>query len=98
MDLQPTGHYLVRVVRLRRATNGAWYLTVAGPDGSWSVPLAPLTLVVRLWQTDSGLLRGTIHMPGTDLVVPIHSNANLEALVRVYLATAAGPGPEGVDN
>jgi hypothetical protein len=55
-------------------------------DTSRAIPLAPLTLVVRLWRSSpAGTLRGSIELHGSDRWAPIQSNGQLEELVRAWL-------------
>jgi len=54
MDPEPAGEYIALVVRLQTAADGTWHLYVIGADGSRSFPLAPLTLVIRLWRSGVG--------------------------------------------
>jgi hypothetical protein len=86
MDPEPAGEYIALVVRLQTAADGTWHLYVIGADGSRSFPLAPLTLVIRLWRSGvEGILRGTIRFDGDDNWAPIQTNAQLESLIHLWL-------------
>jgi hypothetical protein len=86
VKLDSTGNYITLVVQLQMAADGTWYLHVAGTDKAETIPLAPVMLVVRLWQAnDTHLLRGTIRIHGSEHWAPIQSNTQLEALVRAWL-------------
>ena len=83
---ESVGNYINIVVTLQAANDGKWYIHVDGTNTAQAIPLVPLTLIVRLWRaSETGLLRGTIRLHGSDYSVPVQSNAQLEKLVRVWL-------------
>jgi hypothetical protein len=87
VDAEPAGDYIALVVRLQAAADGMWYVHVDGTSQVASIPLAPATLVVRLWRSaDTGLLRGTIGLHGSNYWAPIQSNLQLEELTRAWLS------------
>jgi hypothetical protein len=93
MESEPTGDYIAIVVQLRAATDGAWYVNIEGTQTAKGIPLAPLTLVVRLWRvSDTDLLRGSIRLHGSEQWVPIQSNIQLEALARAWLSSGHTEG------
>jgi hypothetical protein len=86
VETNSSGQYVSLVVRLQAASDGTWYLDVDGSNTAHTIPLLPMTLVVRLWRAgQSGPLRGTIRLHGTDHWAPIQSNGQLEQLVRAWL-------------
>jgi hypothetical protein len=80
------GDYQTLIVRLGTADGGTWHLVV---DGSWPmppIPLAPATLVMRLWRNhESGVLRGSLQLHGSEERALFHCNAALERLVQRWL-------------
>ena len=90
---QETGdEYVACVLRLAPDRDGTWFVHLDGTDASWTVPLAPLTLIVRLWRIRSrGLLRGRIQSPGDEHWIPIQSNTDLEEFVRLWLLSGDAP-------
>lgn len=90
---QETGdEYVALVLRMAPDRDGAWFVHLDGTDTSWTVPLAPLTLIVRLWRIRSrGLLRGRIQSPGDERWIPIQSNTDLEEFVRLWLLSGDAP-------
>ncbi len=95
MESEPTGNYIAVVVRLQMAADGRWYIYVDGTSTTQAIPLVPVTLVVRLWgASETGPLRGSIRLHGSDHWAPIQSNDQLEKLVRAWLLSgesAIGP-------
>jgi hypothetical protein len=92
MDSEPAGNYITTVVRVQMAADGKWYVYVEGTNTTQAIPLVPVTLVVRLWRaSETGLLRGSIRLHGSDHWAPIQSNGQLEELVRAWLLSGA-PG------
>jgi hypothetical protein len=86
VDSQAAGHYIALVVRLQPSADGRWTIQVDGTSAVAALPLAPATLVVRLWHTPAtGVLRGRVELQGTEAWAPIQSNAQLVALVRAWL-------------
>lgn len=84
------GEYLTLVARLAATTDGSWRISVDGSRTA-GVPLAPATLVMRLWRNpQTGLLRGSVQLLGSDEWAPIQSNAGLERLVRSWLFEGQG--------
>jgi len=66
-----------------------------GTHAPLDLPLAPLTLVVRVWRSsDSRLLRGQMQIHGSDFWVPIQSHAQLEQLIRTWLLPQSAAGHE----
>ena len=87
MDAEPAGEYIALVVRLQLAADGKWYIHVDGTSQPAAIPLAPATLVVRLWRSaGTGLLRGTIGLHGSNYWAPIQSNVQLEELTWAWLS------------
>ena len=81
-----SGEYISLVVRLQAAADGAWYVHVDSATSTHTFALAPMTLVMRLWRASPvGPVRGSIRLHGSDSWAPIHSNDQLEALVRAWL-------------
>jgi len=92
MEPSSRGEYIALVVRLQTTAEGTWQLYVDGADGQRVLPLAPLTLVIRLWRSsDRRLLRGVVRLDGNDRWAPLQSNAQLEELVRAWLLGGATP-------
>ncbi|HEX6288330.1 MAG TPA: hypothetical protein VFZ66_04025 [Herpetosiphonaceae bacterium] len=89
MTAEPDGDYTTLVVRLQTAADGTWYVYVDGTPEA--LPLKPVTLVIRLWQHSSGILRGTIRLHDSDQWAPIQSNARLEELIRAWLLPGSNP-------
>ena len=90
MDANLAGEYIAFVVRLEADTGGQWFVHVDGTTQPLVVPVAPLTLAVRLWRTsETGVLRGTIRLQD-DRWAPIQSNGQLEELIRAWLFGSAG--------
>ncbi len=86
MESEPAGSYVALVVRLQADADGRWFVYVDGTDPIPPIPLAPLTLVLRLWRSsDTGVLRGSVRRHGSDQWAPIQSNTQLEDLVRAWL-------------
>jgi hypothetical protein len=93
VDADRADDYIALVVRLQTAADGTWHLSVDGTSGTAAIPLAPVTLVIRLWRGgSSGLLRGRIGLHGSDRWAPFQSNAQLEELVREWLLPGGAPG------
>ncbi len=88
VEAGPTGDYLTLVVGVRPGTDGTWYVYVAGTHTIPPISLKPATLIVRLSRS-VGMLRGTIQLEGTDFVAPIHTNRQLQALLRAWLVDSA---------
>jgi hypothetical protein len=92
---EPNGDYTTLVVRLHMGADGTWYVSVDGTDPQETLPLKPVTLIIRLWQqTGTGIVRGSIRLHDSDQSVPIQTNARLEELVRAWLlpgGAASGP-------
>jgi hypothetical protein len=92
MEPSSHGEYIALVVRLQATAEGTWQLHVDGADGPRVLPLAPLTLVIRLWRSsDRRLLRGVVRLDGNDRWAPLQSNAQLEELVRAWLLSGTTP-------
>jgi hypothetical protein len=92
VDMEPSssGEYIALVARLKAAADGSWQLYVDGAGGTQVFPLAPFTVVIRLWRSSDGrLLRGVIRLDGDDRWAPLQSNAQLEELVRAWLLGGA---------
>jgi hypothetical protein len=91
-----SGEYISLVVRLQAAADGTWYLYIDGANTPHAIPLAPMTLVVRLWRArPTGPLRGSIRLHGSDRWAPIQSNDQLEELVRAWLLSGESTtGPQ----
>lgn len=86
MEGDLSGEYCVYVVRIEPTVNGTWQVHVDGTLQQFTVPLQPLTLVVRVWRThDTGVLRGTLRLRSTELVAPFQSNSALEQIIRSWL-------------
>jgi hypothetical protein len=89
----PEGDYIALVVSLQAAANGVWSIVVDGTPGMRAIPLAPVKLILRLWRAhDSGTLRGTVRLHGTDRWAPIQSNVQIEQLVQAWLLDDSAPG------
>lgn len=81
-----SGEYSSLVIHLAPAPDGSWRLTIDTADQAFELPLRPVTLVVRLWQSHDGrLLRGSIHLDQT--VAPFQSNAQLKQIINDWLVT-----------
>ena len=94
MDAGLTGDYIGLVAQLLPTDSGAWYLTIDGTIGAFSVPLMPVTLVIRLWRNDdTGTLRGTIGMLGSAQTASIQSSGYLTELVCTWLFGDIGSTP-----
>lgn len=95
MGEAPSGEYISLVVRLQRATDGTWSIFADDAATTHVIPLAPMTLVVRLWRSGpEGILRGSIELQGLNRRAPIQSNSQLEELIRAWLLSgdnATGP-------
>lgn len=86
MDPEPTGNYVSLVVQLEPAADGKWYVRVDSAGTTQAIPLAPATLIIRLWRTnETGMLRGTIRLHSSNQWAPIQSNGQLEELIRAWL-------------
>jgi hypothetical protein len=86
VESEPAGNYITVVVRLQMAADGKWYVYVEGTSTPQAIPLVPVTLVVRLWRaSETGPLRGSIRLHGSDHWAPIQSNHQLEQLARAWL-------------
>lgn len=84
--MESTGEYIGLVVRLQADADGAWVLAVDGTHGPLSLPLVPATLIVRLWRAEeTGLLRGSVSLAGSDQWAPLHTNTTLIELVQAWL-------------
>ena len=96
MEPEPTGNYISLVVRLQMAADGKWYIYIDHTSTTQAIPLAPATLVVRLWRASAiGPLRGSIRLHGSDHWAPIQSNSQLEDLVRAWLSSGeSGTKPQ----
>jgi hypothetical protein len=92
VDVDPEGEYIGLVVRLQAGADGKWQVVVDGTHVVPPVPLLPLTFVVRLWQSKSGILRGRIGLHGSLLWAPIQSNRQLKELARACLLDDRGGG------
>jgi hypothetical protein len=89
----PEGSYIALVVSLQAAADGAWSIVVDGTPGMLSIPLVPVKLILRMWRAhDSGALRGTVRLHGTDRWAPIQSNVQIEQLVQAWLFGDGAPG------
>jgi hypothetical protein len=86
MEPNPSGDYIAFVVQLRAAADGTWYIDIEGTHSATAIPLAPLTLVVRLWRiSGTEVLRGSIRLPNSDHWAPLQTNTQIEKLVRAWL-------------
>ena len=93
MESDSSSDYITLVVQLQMTADGTWYLSVEGTDTVDVIPLVPVILVVRLWRaSDTGLLRGTIRLHGSDHWAPIQSNVQLEELVQAWLLSGGDKG------
>ena len=87
METDSSGNAIALVVQLQLADDGLWHLLIDGSTGSQSFPLAPATLIVRLWRNaERGILRGNIRLHGSNVVAPIQLNTQIETLLRVWLS------------
>lgn len=85
---EPAGEYITLVIRLQATSGDGWSVQVESDETAITLPLLPTTFVVRLWRSaDTGVLRGTIQLHGTDYSAPIQSNDRIEALLRAWLVT-----------
>ena len=74
------------------AADGKWYVYIEGANTHQTIQLVPATFVARLWRaSDTGTLRGSIRLHGSDHWAPIQSNGQIEELVRAWLLSGA-PG------
>jgi len=86
MEPEPSGEYIAFVAQLRTADDGSWYINIEGTHSATAIPLAPLTLVVRLWRmSDTQVLRGSIRLPNSEHWAPLQTNTQIEELVRACL-------------
>ena len=92
VDVDPEGEYIGLVVRLQPRADGRWQVVVDGTHPMPPAPLLPMTLVVRLWQSKSGILRGRIGLHGSPLWAPIQSSRQLTDLARACLLDDGGSG------
>ena len=91
---ESAGEYLHLVVRIQAGGDDC-ALLVNGPAGPQRIALIPATFVIRLWRSGSAVLRGSISLHGTDVVVPIQSNTSLERLIRAWLFESRPLPPDG---
>jgi hypothetical protein len=92
VDADRADDYIALVVRLQSAADGTWHISVDGTTATTAIPLVPVTLIVRLWRSESGgLLRGRIGLEGSDRWAPFQSNMQLEELVREWLLPGSAP-------
>jgi hypothetical protein len=62
-----------------------WQIVIDGMHPLPPIALVPLTLIVRLWRSEAGVLRGTVGLHGSPVWAPIQSNSQLQELARVWL-------------
>lgn len=86
MESESSNEYIALVVQLRAAGDGTWYIDIEGTHSAKAIPLAPLTLVVRLWRiSGTEALRGSIRLTNSDRWAPLQTNTQIEELVRAWL-------------
>jgi len=72
------------VVRLAPAANGVWTVAVDGTAAPLTLPLVPLTLIVRARQ-ERGTLRGTLQLDRNDVMAPFQTNVQIIVLLQAWL-------------
>jgi hypothetical protein len=101
LETEPTTQYIGLVLRLETASDGSWNVVVDGTYTMAPTRLEPVTLIVRLARhTATGVLRGTIHLYGSDLSAPFQTNDRVTELARAWLfdrTTQAKPDSAGED-
>jgi hypothetical protein len=96
MQAPPIGESSALLVRLYVAADGVWRIHVEGSETTEDIPLAPVTLIIRLWRTnDTRVLRGTIQLHGSSHCATIQGNAQLVKLVRAWLLDDGSTGQTG---
>ena len=92
METDSSGNDIGLVVRLRLAADGLWYLSIDGTTGAQTIPLTPVTLIIRLRRSGaSGVLRGSLRLHGGDVVAPIQLGSQIEALLYTWLSQGGAP-------
>lgn len=75
------------LVDVSKGSDGRWRIVVNDTHRERIYPLVPGGLLIRLWRApETGILRGTVQLRGTEYEAPIHTNDRLEAMVRDWLA------------
>ncbi len=89
----PSGEYSSLVIHVGPASDGAWRVTVDTAGSAIVVPLRPVTLVVRMWQSRDGqLLRGTLRLEATQVAAPFQTNAHAKQIIRDWLVIDSSKG------
>lgn len=92
MDAEPGEGVTSLVVELFEDESRRWRVRVLGQGEPAIFPLAPLTLVLRLWRVpNSEAVRGSVSVDGSDEWAGFQYSDRLAVLVRDWLASDA-PG------
>ncbi|GAB4205421.1 MAG: hypothetical protein OHK0022_31480 [Roseiflexaceae bacterium] len=90
----PSGKYSSLVIHVGPVSDGFWRVTVDTAGGVIDVPLQPVTLVVRVWQSQDGqLLRGTLHLEATQTIAPFQTNVHAKRIIRDWLINSSNDQP-----
>lgn len=86
MDLPDTHDSIAVAIRLQPDPYGSWSFHVEGTSYFDAIPLAPATLIVRLWRSDdSKILRGTVQLHGSTHTAMLQSNTQLIEIISAWL-------------
>jgi hypothetical protein len=77
--------YIGLVLRLQPDATGVWQIVIDGTHPLPPIALVPLTLIVRLWRSETGVLRGSVGLHDSPVLAPIQSNTQLQELARAWL-------------
>lgn len=91
MEPASAGGYTALVIRLGVGGDGTWCVEFDDTRQSRVLPLTPAILVVRLWHAgNTGVVRGTIRLHGSEHWGPIQSNVQPAELMHAWLTGEDG--------
>jgi len=83
--VEPEGTLIAFVVSVQPSADGAWQLTVRGPQAAIAAKIMAAHFVLRMWRAENGVLRGNVRRQNSDIVAPFQCNEQMRLLIQNWL-------------